>query len=260
MGPRTKYEDIVYEKVVYKGKIFIYNSKTWNVLYPVVDIIRLLKSNTIIGHSYGKNQQIAPVYGRQYGHRVIGYDLKTKKHYLENLKAVKNIFIFSDEQDTVATNIMNASSKNKINVICYSNLDKVYHFYDNINDKKFEFKEPAEVLEKMYSLLDLEGVRKIADLFPDFDVIEIEDEIKYTSLEQCSKFLREQREINQNTKKKRELNYTKVFDPHLNRLKQMEHERSQKNTIYPDSMEALAKRQADNRKSLLSKFFEKPSN
>jgi hypothetical protein len=255
MGPRVKYEDTVYEKIEYSGKIFMYNSKTWNVLYPIVNCIRLLKPNTIIGHSHGKNQNIVPLYGRQYNHLLIGYDLKTKKDFLNNLKAVKNIFIFSDEEDITATNIMNASTKNKINVICYSNIDAIYHFYDNINNEKFEFKQPEQVIEKMYTLLDLEGARKIADLFPDFEIIEPVNEIKYTCLEQCSKFLKEQREINENNKKQRQQNYTKVFDPHLNKLKKMEYDRSQKNIVYTDSMELLAKKEADNRKSLLSKFF-----
>jgi len=117
MGPRTKYEDTVYEKVKYSGKIFIYNSLSWDVLYPIVDVIRLLKKNTIIGFKYGKGQQNVRLYGCQYGHCVLGYDLKNKNDYINNLKAVKNIFVFSDEQDTVATNLINAATKNKINVI-----------------------------------------------------------------------------------------------------------------------------------------------
>ena len=83
MAPRTKYEDAVYEKVEYTGKIFMYNDIKWDVLYPIVDIIRLLKPNTIIAHSYGKNQNIVPMYGRQYNHLVLGYELKKKQDYLE---------------------------------------------------------------------------------------------------------------------------------------------------------------------------------
>jgi len=48
MGPKTKYEDTVYEKVVHSGKIFMYNSPSWNILFPVVDIIRILKKNTFL--------------------------------------------------------------------------------------------------------------------------------------------------------------------------------------------------------------------
>jgi len=257
MGPRTKYEDTVYEKVVYSGKILMYNSVSWDVLYPMVDIIRLLKKNTIIGHAYGKNQGNISVYGTQYNHLVLGYEFKKKHDFVQNLKAVKNIFIFSDSKDTTATNFINAATKNKINIICYSNIDKIYHFYDNINGNKFEFKDPEHVLEKMYELLELEDARKISDLFPEFEVIELEDERKYTSLDQCSQFLKNQRQINENEKKQKEKNYTKVFDPHMNKIKKMEYERSNRNTVYPDSVELLAKAEADKRKTLLTRFFSK---
>jgi hypothetical protein len=85
MAPRTKYEDTVYEKVEYSGKIFMYCSRSWNVLFPVVDIIRLLKPNTIISCLCGKGQQIIRGYGTQYNHRVIQTELKEKKDYLHNL-------------------------------------------------------------------------------------------------------------------------------------------------------------------------------
>ena len=260
MGPRIKYEDTIYEKVKYTGKIFMYNSPEWEVLYPIVNIIRILRENTIIGHSYGKKQQTIATYGRQYNFLVLGYDLKTKKDYIENLKAVKSIFIFSDSQDTVATNLINAATKNKINVICYSNIDKIYHFYDNINNEKFEIKDPDEVIAKLYSLFELEEVRKIADLFPEFEIIESVVEKKYTSMEQCNSFLKQQREVNDKEKRIREEKFTKVFDPHMNKLKKMEYDRSQKNIVYPDSMEILAKKEADNRKTLLSRFFGKTKN
>ena len=111
--PRLKYED-VYEKVEFSGKIFMYNSPTWNVLFPVVDIIRLLQKNTIIGFKYGKGQHMIRVYGTQYNHSIIGYDFKNKNDYVTNLRAVKNIFIFSDESDPIATNFINISKKNKM--------------------------------------------------------------------------------------------------------------------------------------------------
>ena len=41
---RTKYEDAVYEKVEFSGKIFMYASSSWNILFPIVDIIRILKT------------------------------------------------------------------------------------------------------------------------------------------------------------------------------------------------------------------------
>ena len=112
----TKYEDTIYEKPEYSGKIFMYCSKTWNVLFPLVDIIRILKKNTIIGYTYGKSQQYIRMYGPQYNHMLISYDLKNKKDYVENLKAIKNIFIFSDEPDITVDNLISAAKKNKINV------------------------------------------------------------------------------------------------------------------------------------------------
>jgi hypothetical protein len=255
MPPRTKYEDTVYEKIEYSGKIFMYSSVSWNVLFPVVDIIRILKKNTIIGFKYGKGQQMVRTYSQQYNHCVLGYDLKNKNDYINNLKAVKNIFIFSDESDIVATNLINVASKNKINVICYSNLDKTYHFYDNVNSEKYEFKTPSETISKMYDLIDLEGVRKIANLFPDFEIIETPESSKHSTLEECSNFLKEQKQINLNRKK--EKNYTQFYDPNLNRIKKMEYDRATRNTVYPDSVEILNKNEENKRKTLLSRFFAK---
>ena len=44
----------------------------------------------------------------------------------------------------------------------------------------------------------------------------------------------------------------------MNKLKRMEYERSQKNIVYPDSVEELMKKQANTSKSLLARFFSKP--
>ena len=44
----------------------------------------------------------------------------------------------------------------------------------------------------------------------------------------------------------------------MNKIKQMEYERSARNTIYPDSVEILAKNEINKHRSLLSKFFTKP--
>ena len=257
MGPRTKYDDTIYEKVVYSGKVFIYNSVSWNVLFPIVDIIRLLKKNTIIASLHGKGQQIIKTYGPQYNHMMLYYELKNKHNYIEHLKAVKNIFIFSDSDDIIATNLMNTAKKNKINVVCYSNIDSVYHFYDNINNEIFQIAKPEEVIEKMYMLLDFEGVRKIVDLFDDFEIIDLPSICKKNTLEECADFLKNTRDSNLKQKKEREKNNTKIFDPHLNKLKKMEYERLNRNTIYPDSVEELNKIEINKRKSLLSRFFAK---
>jgi hypothetical protein len=246
MPPRTKYEDAVYEKVVFSGKIFMYNTISWNILFPIVDIIRLLKKNTIIGYVHGKAQQTISTYGNQYNHRMVGYDLKNKRDYLENLKAVKTIFTFSDQQDNTVLNLMSTAKRNKINVVCYSELDKIYHFYDNVNGTVYKFLEPTRVVEKMYHLFDLEGTRKIADLFPEFDILEPEQVKTVSSLEICSKILSDKKGV-----------ISKLYDPNIAKIRAMEAERSSRNTVYPDSMEELAKVDHNRRKTLLSQFFKK---
>ena len=256
MPPRTKYEDTVFEKPDYSGKIFMYSSVSWNVLFPIVDIVRALKKHTIVGHIYGKGQQIIKLYVPQYNHRLLGYELKNKNDYIKNLIAVKNIFIFSDESDIIATNLINTAKKNKINVICYSNIDSVYHFYNNVNgnNSKQSFKTPQEVLDIMYTLLDYEDVRKISDLFPDFEIIEPEIVNVPTNLDKCIEAIRNT-ELKVKTEK--EKSFVKVFDKNLNKIKQMEYERSTRNMVYPDSLEIIKKTEVDKQKSLLSKFFSK---
>ena len=251
---KTKYEDTIYEKPEYSGKIFMYSSVSWNVLFPIVDVIRSLRKNTIVGHAYGKGQQIIKTYVPQYNHSLLGYDLKNKKDYLINLKAVKNIFIFSDESDFVATNLMNVAKKNGINVICYSNLDTYYHFYNNLVSppSKFSYKKPEEALEKMYTVLDRETAKKYSDLFDDFEILEPPVDTSKSTLDECIEKLNK---VDISEKKKKELVNVKIFDPHLNKLKKMEYERSNKNVVFPDSLEILNQKEQDKRKSLLSRFF-----
>jgi hypothetical protein len=246
MPVRTKYEDAVYEKVVFSGKIFMYNTVSWNVIFPIVDIIRLLKKNTIIGYVHGKAQQTISTYGSQYNHRMVGYDLKNKRDYLENLKAVRVVFMFSDEKDNTIVNLTNIAKRNKINVVCYSNLDKIYHFYDHVNETVYKFIEPIQVVDKMYNLIDLEGTRKIADLFPEFDILETEPVRSESSLAECSRILREKRGV-----------VSKLYDPNIAKIRAMEAERNSRNTVYPDSMEELNKAEHNQRKTLLSRFFKK---
>jgi hypothetical protein len=253
MGPRTKYEDTIYEKVEYSGKMFMYNSKTWDVLFPIVNIIRLFRENTIISYSHGKNQQTIRTYGTQYNHRVVSCDLIKREDYLFNLKTVKCIFLFSDCQDTTFTNIMNVATKNNINIVCYSNIDSVYHFYEN--GKKETMKTAELVIEKMYKSMELKQATKYAELFPDFELLEPEIDKTHSTLEQCAELLKG---VHIEEKKKKEQKVSKLFDPHMNKLKRMEYERSQKNIVYPDSVEELMKKQANTSKSLLARFFSKP--
>ena len=247
---RTKYEDAVYEKVEFSGKIFMYASSSWNILFPIVDIIRILKTNTIIAHVVGKGQNIIRMYGSQYNHRMLGYELKKKKDFFENLKTVQTIFIFSDESDNTATNLINFAKTNKINFVCYSNLDAVYHFYNNT--EKFSLKKPTEVIEKMYHYFDLNSAKRFADLFEDFELIESPTDDKKSKLDECIEKIKK---IQVSETKQKQ--HTKLFDPHLSKLKQMEYERSQKNVVIPDSVELMVKKEQEKVKSLLSKFFKK---
>jgi len=251
---RTKYEDTAYEKPEYSGKIFMYCSPSWNILFPVVDIIRELRKNTIIGYMYGKGQQMIRTYGTQYYHSVIGYELKKKSDYLNNLKSVKNIFIFSDESDIIATNLINVAKTNKINIICYSNINELYQFNNFSHEliERVSFKKPSDVLEKMYTLLAFDDAKKYYDLFSDFEIIDAPEDTRKTVLEECIEKIK-QVQVTENKKKVS----TTLFDPHLSKLKKMEYERSQKNTIYPDNLENLAKKELDKQKGLLSRFFNK---
>lgn len=252
----NKYDDSVCEKVEFSGKIFMYASRSWNVLFPIVDIIRILKANTIIAHVVGKGQNIIRMYGSQYNHRMLSYELKNKKDFFENLRTIRTIFIFSDESDTTSTNLINFAKTNKINVVCYSNLDTIYHFYNYSESKaevdKFSFKTPELVIEKMYYYFDLEHFKKYTELFDDFELIELPTENKKSVLDECIEKIKEV-QVSEEKKKV----YTKLFDPHLNKLKYMEYQRSQKNMIFPDNVENIIKKQQDSQKSLLSKFFKK---
>ena len=251
-----KFEETCYEKIQFSGKIFMYSSLSWNVLFPIVDIIRLLKKNTIISYKYGKGQQIIKNYSTQYNHRVLGCDFKNKKDYLSSLKTVKNIFVFTDEDDIFITNLINTAKVNKINIICYSNLDAVYHFYDySISGKTTVLKTPEEVINFMYDLLDLNDVKKIAELFPDFEIIESDPDTKKSSLDECIELLKKV-EIEEK-KKKKEFDINKIyFDPASSKLKSIEYHRSQKNRNFEEQIpERISQEQKEKNNSFIRSFF-----
>jgi hypothetical protein len=231
MPRQQKYDEIPFEKVVFNGKIFMYTSPDWKTLYPVVDIIRLLKPNTIISHKVGKGQDTIRTYGCQYNHRIIGDTLTTKKDYLGILKMVKCIFTFSDSYDIITTNLINAAKTNKLPYVCYSTLDNIYHFYFNEIIK--EFKTAKEVVDHMYILFDLDEVKKLAELFPEFEIITPEA-LKNTTLDECREILKK----TESEVKKKERS-VKLFDPHLAKLKKMERDRIK--VQYSDDIEKINK-------------------
>ena len=239
-----KFDDTIYENIVYSGKIFIYNDSTWNTLYPIVEIIRLLKDHTIITHTYAKNQNLIKLYSSQYNHRVFGIELKTKKDYLENFKTTQCIYIFADTADKIATNIINMAEKNNIPIVCFSNLDSLYHF----NGEKI--KEAQNVIAKMYNHFDLMLVKKLDNLFPEFDILDEEPKIITMStsvLEQC---LEKMNITTKNEIEKKDLSKVKIFDPNLNRLKKLEYQRAQKKIVYDDDVKL-------NKAYKFTRFFKK---
>jgi hypothetical protein len=263
----VKYDEVPFEQVNYSGKIFIYNSPEWNILYPVVNIIRLLEPNTIISHKYGKGQMIIKTYSTQYFHRVLGVDLKTTKDYIKNIVTgmVKIIFIFTDSSDLVATNLLDLANKYRINTVCYSMIDSVYHFYDYSDpDKvaKSEFKSAEEVIGLMNNLSELNKLNKLSELFPDFEIIEHPKDKELSTLETCVNIIKNSTLIENNKKDSMKI---KVYDSNLSRIKKMSYDRSQRNLKFDDDLDIITKtvKKLDLqtvdpiRKNLLSKFFNK---
>jgi len=229
-----KYDDSLFPKPVYWGKILMYINPKWDILYPFVNIIRILPKDTIISHKYGKNQDNIRVYGTQYNHCVVGMDLKMRTDYINELKCVKFVFIFSDTQDTLADNLIKYCEMSKTNLICYSSLDSIYHFYnENVVE---QFKDPQQVIEKMV-LINAQGMAdKIQQLFPEF---EITHEVEVKGESKLSSSLKILKEKSQNKKEC----YKIPFDANFNKLKYLE--QSKKKVVYEDF------------KTNLSQFFKK---
>jgi len=245
-GSSFKFDETEFQKPVYCGKIFMYNSDSWNVLYPIVDLIRLFPKPLIITHGYKKNQGDIKLYSQQYGHTVIGTDFKTKEDYVKNLKTVKFVFLFSDTSDAFADNIIKYCSTSKTPMICYSSIDKLYHFYEE-NDK-VSFKDPADVVLKMESLKEKGVLDKLNELFPEFDILEIEEK-KRPVLENCLKILKNKTIEEQNKK----VYSTKLpFDANFNKLKKLEN--NNKKVVYNDELPVSKPKTT---KKLLSEFFKK---
>ena len=245
MGPRIQQD--IYEPVKHSGKIFIYIHE-WDILYPVIDIIRILEKCTIITFKHTKGQNIIKTYGSQYSHVTFGLDLKTSKDYITELYTgkVKTIFIFSNTPDPTSTNLLAFAEKYRINTVCYSTIDAKYHFYDytsNFTEDDIanssitksaivtQHNLPEEVIEKMNTLNELKELKKMQVFFPEFEIIP-DLEKSNSSMETC---LEKLKISHQNEKAKKNAFQTKVlFDPHLSKLKRMEYIREQKNIKYPE--------------------------
>jgi hypothetical protein len=183
MPRQMKYDDVPFEKTEFSGKIFMYSTPGWEILFPIVDLIRLLKKNTIISTRNGKGQNDIRTYGSQYYHRMLHNDILSKKDYLDVFKSVKCVFLFNNTSDFVVTNVLQVCKTLSIPTVCYSSIDSVYHF--TYLNELIKLKTPEEVIDKMYSLFEIIEVKKIADLFPEFEIISSEEIKTETTLDRC---------------------------------------------------------------------------
>ena len=244
-----KYDDIPFEKPNYNGKIFMYSSPGWENLFPIVDIIRILKRPSIISSRTGKAQNNIRMYSSQYNHRILHEDLVSKNDYLSVLKTVKCAFIFNNSPDYIVTNVLKTCNLLEIPTVCYSSIDAFYHY--SFKNDKIKLKTPQEVIDKMYTLFDLLEVKKIADLFPDFEILTPE-ETKVTTLDRCSQLLKE---ITITEKKKKDLKTVQFFDPNIARIKKMERDRIK--VEYDDDVEKINKRLQQTSINVFSKLLKK---
>jgi len=195
MGRQSKVVDS-YEKVEYWSKLFIYVGETWNNIGPVVEIIKNLNKNSIISYKYGKGQHIIRTYGTQYFHRVIGCDFKNNDDYVKNIVngLVKFIFIFSDTSDYFTNNLISIAKKYKLILICYSNLDSIYYFYNyslENNPTSILLKNSLDVIKSMNDLQDYVLYKEFVNVFHDFDLIPENVDNQFPVLERCLKILKE---------------------------------------------------------------------
>jgi len=182
----------------------MYNAVNFKNIFPIVEIIRNIEKS-IIAYKFGRNQQTITTYGIQYYHSVTGYDLKSKNDYISLMNGmVRFIFVFNNSEDPIATNLMNLAREHNKCIICFSEIDSVYHFYDT-NFQKTEIKDPLDVIKKMAEIKDLLSFQKISELFS--DILQEEDDPRKGSLDRCMEILQrntlaeDSRRIKNSTKK-----------------------------------------------------------
>lgn len=241
-GNTLKFDESVFQKPNYWGKIFMYNSACWNILYPIADLIRIFPKPMIITHVYKKNQHNIKLYGSQYNHSVMGIDLKYKNDYIQNLKMVKFVFIFSDVQDPFADNIIKYCKTSKTPLICYSSIDKLYHFYDTT---KITLKDASEVILKMEEIKEKNILNKLDELFPEFEILDVPFK-QEPILENCLKILKR---VTLDEEKKKVFSTKLPFDANFNKMKPRN-----KVVIHDDE---LPVNRPQSTKQLLSQFFKK---
>lgn len=251
--PRAiKYDDTVYEHVPMYSKIFMYISSNWDNLSPYVEILKALP-RSFVTYKYGKNQDIIRYYGTHFNHSVFGLDFKLKEDYIQNIikGVVKFIFVFTDIQEPFSINIIQLSEKYSVPMICYSNIDSVYHFYDystgslertlidNVND----------VINKLKEVHELKSFEKIVHLFPEFDIIP-DIPVTTRNMERCMEKLRNVNLLESEKKKTKRIKLDKpLFDHNLSKIRKMNASRAEKKIKYDD--------EPPSKKNSISNFFKK---
>ena len=201
-----KYDDSAeVERVKYFTKIFMYNSESFKNIGPIVEIIKNIDTS-IIAYKYGKHQDTIKLYGCQYFHRVIGYELSKPDDYLNNILngMVRFIFVFSNSSDNISSNLLNLAEKYKKYIICYSELDSKYQFYDYSGYfEKSTYSNAIDVINKMKEVNDFIEFKKIVDTFPEFDIIPEPSKDTEGCLDRCVEILRTRRIEEENNRNER---------------------------------------------------------
>ncbi len=269
MTRKTKYEDLCVDEedknIQFSTKLFMYINPKWDILFPYVEIIRLLPKNTIIAYKVGKNQNKIREYATGYFHRVIENTFINKQDYHRNIVMgrVKYIFTFNDTPDNFSENLIKLSDSYKIPLVCYSSIDKYYHCWKwNTSDKKehIKYTTPEEVINFMKEVETEVLTDTFNHLFPELN-LDTEPVQTNVVLKECVEVLRNKSE---EIKKTAENNKIKLYDPHMAKLKKHEYNKQQeeraKEISQIDTMMSKI-RLGDNvevSKKILNGFFKKP--
>jgi len=241
---KMKEEPEVFVKYVAWGKVFMYINPSFNILYPIVDLIKILPENTSIINTYGKGQSLIRTYGTQYGYRVMTNNLKTPNDYTDTIvrSNVQFVITFSDTDDHVLTNLFRYANGYKICMICYSHVDRKYHFYYYNNGTKHStaYTDPQSVVSRMIETVEQEQVQKYRDMFPDIDLVDSPTNTKVPVLSECVEILKKQEE---RMKKKAEKDQVKILtNPILYKMRADQKERASKIEKYDDDLDDLSKK------------------
>ena len=238
-------EDNKYEKIKFSNKIFMYSSPEWIHEYPVVDIIKNLKSNSLINYLYGKGSVPIKKYVKQYNHRLIGCELKNKDDYISVFKKgkVDIIFIFSDSKNEIIKNLINCSKNNDILLVEYSTNDYNYHFNEKVT------KDPVELLTEIYFAIN---IKPFTESFVEFDIIPSVEVNINTNLKKCIEVIKKRDQEEQNMKEYRKIKY---FDPHLKILNDHKKEIEKKNIKIEDDNISNNTNTTVQKKDFIQRFF-----